>query len=168
MLRVMTGSWHIPEIYTPRQRPFHPLTANPSPMSRRPVPAHLQSISNQSPTSRHPVATSHRLVADFCGQFSPTSRQPVPNWSVIDRRLLAIDLQLKNGGIGRTALYLFQWVFGRKAVADSLQCMCDRGSTNTQPSISSPNNIIAVRTLGRVWQKYHCVKNFATLFFNLT
>ena len=94
MLRIiMTGLWHIPEIYTSRQRPFkrsptnHQPIANQSPTTGSLSPINRQWIANQSPTS--PQFSGHPLVVDFYGQFSPTTCQPVPNWSAIDRQLIA-------------------------------------------------------------------------------
>ena len=91
----------------------------------------LQPIADLSPTSRQPVANQ-----------LPTNRNPFPiSWqSIVDRsstgrRLLGIvvadqspiDLQPKNCSFDRTAVALVAAVFSRKAVADRLQNMCDRG-----------------------------------------
>ena len=70
------------DIYTPM---LISLTLKTSPASRQ-----SQHISNQSPTSRQQSPTGRPLVTDFYGQFSPTNCQPVPNWSAIDRRLIAV------------------------------------------------------------------------------
>ena len=62
-----------------RSPPSRRLIAN---QSQSPIANQLGIIVNQSPAST-------RLVADFHGQFPPTSRQSVPNWSAIDRRSIA-------------------------------------------------------------------------------
>ena len=63
------------------------------------------------------------------------NRPPVADQSSTGRRLLGIvvanqlpiDLQPKNCSFDRTEVALVAAVFSRKAVADRLQYMCDRG-----------------------------------------
>ena len=85
-----------------------------------------QLIADLSPTSRQPVA-----------DLFPVSCQSIAHQSPTDRRFLGIvftdqspiDLQSKNTVFNRTVLKLVAAVFffSRKAVADRLQYMCDRG-----------------------------------------
>ena len=87
--------------------------ADLSPTSRQPVADQSQPISNQLAINRPPVADR-----------SPTGRQIL---GIVVADQSPIDLQPKNCSFDRTVLALFATVFSRKAVADRLQYICDRG-----------------------------------------
>ena len=82
-----------------------------SPTSCRTIATHFQSVGNQSPTSRRPVFDR-----------SPTFRDSFADQSLI-------DLQPKKCSFDYTVVALVAAVFSRKAVADRLQYICDRGFT---------------------------------------
>ena len=98
-----------------------------------------QPIADLSPTSRQPVADQSQPISNQLA----INRPPVADRSPTDRRFLGIvvadqspiDLQPKNCSFDRTVLALVATDFSRKAVADSLQYMCDRGF-NSLPSQS--------------------------------
>ena len=91
-----------------------------------------QPIADLSPTSRQPVADQSQPISNQLA----INRPPVADWSSTGRRLLgivvadqsSIDLQSKQCSFDRTVVALVAAVFSRKAVADRLQYMCDRGS----------------------------------------
>ena len=143
MLRVII--WQDPntilhDIYTPRLRSFkrspthRKSIGNQSPTCRRPIAAHLQSIGNQSPNSRRPVPDWSPILKTV---LAPTKRPPVPNWSASNRRL--IYNQKVTVLIALWLLWL-QLFFGRKAVANRLQCLCDRGFTARTARITTEHN----------------------------
>ena len=82
----MTGSWNIPEIYTPLKD--DPPTANPPPTSHQPVADQSQSISNKSTINPQPIATlsptCRRFLWTALAHQSPTSPQLVGNWMQTD------------------------------------------------------------------------------------
>ena len=87
--------------------------ADLSATNRQPVADQSQPISNQ-------FAIDRPLVADR----SPTGRRCL---GVVVADQSPIDLQPKNAVFDRTVVALVAAVFSRKAVANRLQYMCDRG-----------------------------------------
>ena len=83
-------------------------------VSRRP-------IADLSPTSRQPIATHFQSV----GNQSPTSRRPVAH-------------QSPNAILIAQRLHWLQLFFSRKAVADRLQYMCDRGFMLDKAMLDNP------------------------------
>ena len=96
-------------------------------------------IDSQSPTHRRqPVADQSQPISNQLA----INRPPVADQSSTGRRLLGIvvadqspiDLQPKNCSFDCTVVALVAAVFSRKAVADRLQNMCDRGLNRSQKS----------------------------------
>ena len=104
--RIQTDSW----IYIPQGRGLSPAdcqsTTKPSPISRQPLAA----IFNQSPSSRQPVSdwsqTGLRFLCSVLAHQSPTGPQLVGNW-------YADWFATENGGIDRTAVALVAAFLGR-------------------------------------------------------
>ena len=102
-------------------------TANCSTVSR-------QLIADLLSTSRQPVADQSQPISNQLA----INRPPVADRSSTGRRLLGIvvadqspiDLQPKKCSFDRTVVALVAADFSRKAVADRLQYMCDRGLTD--------------------------------------
>ena len=109
----MTGSWHISEIYTTKSH------------------TDRQPIANQPPTTHNPIS-NQSAINRFLAHQSPTGAQLVDDWSPIDCRL---NCDWKFAVLIARRLLWLQLFFGRKAVADRLQRMCDQGSWCWNPNI---------------------------------
>ena len=99
------------------------------PSNRYPFPISWQSSAHQSPTGR-------RLVADF----RENGRRQVADWSATE--------------IDRTVVVFVAAVFfSRKAVADGLQYVCDRGFISCINPLQtwSPNWAVPIRTLQKIY-----------------
>ena len=121
--RILTHSWNLYlKAETCKKITHQPPThrqpiVNQSPTNHRPSQINRQPVVTQSPTGR-------RLVANFHGQFWSTSRQLVGDLSPTDCQLIC---EWKMTVLVAQRLHWYQMFFGRKAVADRSQHMCDLG-----------------------------------------
>ena len=112
-----------------------------------------------STVSRQPVVDQSQPISNQFSNLYPINRPQVtdrsPIFSDSCRRLVAdFDLQLKNAVLIAQWLHWSQLYFSRKAVADRLQYMCDRGlapptpdcQTTTRPHTATSQRITGPTT----------------------